>query len=66
VDTLMWRVEAGAAAEVPVKWKMLISGDETEWMGPVVATAGVGWGGWVLGGVLVLGLMWGVRVGARV
>jgi len=66
VDTLMWRVEAGAAAEVPVKWKMLISGDETEWMGPVVVTAGIGWGGWLLGGVLVMGLMWGVKRGVRV
>ena len=66
VDTLMWRVEAGAAEGAPVKWKMLISGDETDWMGPVVEAAGMKWGGWVLGGVLVLGLMWGVMRGVRV
>lgn len=65
MDTLMWRVEKSAAAEVPVKWKMLISGDETEWMGPLGLTSGVGWGGWVLGGVLggvlVMGGIWWMR-----
>jgi hypothetical protein len=69
MDTLLWRVETGVEEGTPVKWKMLISGDETEWLGPVVGeVAGFwwGWGGWVLGGVLVMGLMWGVKRGARV
>lgn len=60
VDTLMWRVEAGAAEGVPVKWKMLISGDETEWMGPVGVAAGMRWG-WLLGSVVALVGMWWVR-----
>jgi hypothetical protein len=63
VDTLMWRVEARAAEGVPVKWKMLISGDETEWMGPVVEA--VSWWWWVAG-VLAVGLVWGMRRGVRV
>lgn len=57
-DTLMWRVEAGAAEGDEVKWKMLISGDETEWMEPVVA-AGRWW--WCVVGVLAVGLLWGLR-----
>lgn len=65
-DVLMWRVEARAAEGVPVKWKMLISGDETEWMGPMVEAVGIGWGSWVLGGVVLMGLMWGVKRGFRV
>ncbi len=60
VDTLMWRVEAGAAEEAPVKWMMLISGDETEWMGPVGVAAGMRWG-WLLGSVVALVGMWWVR-----
>jgi hypothetical protein len=61
MDTLLWRVEAGAAPGAEVKWKIMITGDETEWLEPVA----VGWGGWMVAGwvsgvVLVLGGVWGV------
>lgn len=65
MDTLLWRVEPGTAEGV--KWKMLISGDETEWLGPV--NAGRGWlgvVGWLGGVLLVLGGVWQFRGRRRV
>ena len=37
MDTLLWRVVPGAE----VKWRMMITGDETEWLEPVA----MGWAG---------------------
>lgn len=60
VDTLLWRTGAEeAAAGGAVAWKMLISGDETEWFEPVEMprrkAAGEGRWGWVRG--LMLGML---------
>lgn len=58
MDTLLWRVEPGSAEGAEVKWRMMITGDETEWLGPVT----VGWTGWKaigwLGGAGFMGMLW--------
>lgn len=59
MDTLLWRVEPGSAEEgAEVKWRMMITGDQTEWLGPVT----VGWTGWKaigwLGGAGFMGMLW--------
>lgn len=58
MDTLLWRVEPGSTEGAEVKWRMMITGDETEWLGPVT----VGWTGWKaigwLGGAGFMGMLW--------
>lgn len=61
VDTLIWRVEEGG---VLVKWKMLISGDETEWIGPVESKGVRLW--WWGGVVVVVGVAWTIKRNCRV
>ena len=61
VDTLLWQPGV-TTSEGGVRWRMLISGDETEWLGPLVQERKGGWAGLVsVFGVLLLGvgLVWG-------
>jgi hypothetical protein len=53
LDTLMWCVESEGNRGRAVKWKMLISGDETEWMGPVMVKS-EWWRSWWWGVLIVL------------
>lgn len=53
LDTLIWRVESEGGQGRAVKWKMLISGDETEWMGPVMVK-GEWWLSWWWSVLIVL------------
>lgn len=58
VDTLLWRSDGGAASQA-VPWRIMISGDETEWlqMPRLGVLASWGWDWWRVGGVLGAGLV---------
>ncbi len=59
LDTLLWR--AGEGEPEPVKWKMLIAGDRTEWIGPLKSDRGFSLSWMLAAGALVVILVWRIR-----